>query len=462
MTPKILLVADDQPIYTALNQAIKDWGFFPSKASTLEYALELFDEICPEVTILDIGLLDSVGLEILVEIIKRKSDAKILAIVDSLVDDEVHIALRLGAYDFVTKPPSLEKIRNAIFSIVKSQDTPREVLTSTEKPTNASYFDKIIGKSGAIKETVWLARKVADCDISNVLLQGESGTGKDLFAKAIHYSSKRAEKPFVAINCSAIPSNLIESELFGYEKGAFTDAKSQKNGLFEQASEGTLFLDEIGELELGLQAKLLRILEERTFRRVGGLHDLPLNIRVIAASNRDLKNESAEHRFRSDLYFRLSVMEIELPPLRERGNDVVLLAEYFLAALEKEKNGKLKRTFHPDVLDAFRRFRWEGNIRELRNVIERAMILEDEALITMKFIPEEFYVNGNSHLNEFENRLDLSRHFSLPPDGISLDAVEDWLIQEALRRNDGNVTHAGKFLRVTRDRIRYSLKKKKH
>src|SRR5689334_16821918 len=233
-------------------------------------------------------------------------------------------------------------------------------------------FDQIIGESAAMKETINLARRLAESDVSCVLLQGESGVGKDCFARAIHNGSRREQAPFVAINCAALPSNLIESELFGYERGAFTDAKSRKEGLLEQADGGTLFLDEIGELELSLQAKLLRVLEEGAFRRVGGLKDIALDVRVIAASNRDLKAESEAGRFRLDLYYRLSVIQIDIPPLRERGDDVLLLAQHYIDTIgSRLKRGRKITGLSPEARDVFREYHWPGNVRELRNVIER-------------------------------------------------------------------------------------------
>jgi transcriptional regulator with PAS, ATPase and Fis domain len=262
----------------------------------------------------------------------------------------------------------------------------REVRLLRREQERRFSFDQIIGQSPAMAEMIRLARKVAESEASSVLLQGESGTGKDLVAKAIHYGSPRADQPFVAINCAAIPATLIESELFGHEKGAFTDAKGRKEGLFEQAQGGTLFLDEIGELELGLQAKLLRVLEEGSFRRVGGLKDLPLDVRVIAASNRDLKSESEAGKFRLDLYYRLSVIQIDIPPLRERGDDVLLLAKYYLAHFN-ERLRKRIRGLAPEVEEIFRHYSWPGNVRELRNVIERVMILEDSDLITDDWLP---------------------------------------------------------------------------
>ncbi|HLE61757.1 MAG TPA: sigma-54 dependent transcriptional regulator, partial [Pyrinomonadaceae bacterium] len=288
---------------------------------------------------------------------------------------------------------------------------------------------------------------------------GESGTGKDLVAKAIHYGSLRAERPFVAINCAALPATLIESELFGYEKGAFTDAKARKEGLFEQAEGGTLLLDEIGELELSLQAKLLRVLEEGAFRRVGGLKDIPLDVRVIAASNRDLKTESDAGRFRLDLYYRLSIIQIDIPPLRERGDDVLLLAEHYINTI----GSRLRTRRHiiglmPDVAALFRRYSWPGNVRELRNVIERALILEDEDKITREYLPPA--VTGdlaNAPPSTGNDRP--AEQFLLPKEGISLDDVELSFVRQAIERSEGNQTKAAEMLGISRDQLRYRLKK---
>jgi len=302
---------------------------------------------------------------------------------------------------------------------------------------------------------------VAESNASSVLLQGESGTGKDLIAKAIHHSSARAAKPFVAINCAAIPENLIESELFGYEKGSFTDAKNLKEGLFEQAKGGTIFLDEIGELELGLQAKLLRVLEEGLFRRVGGLKDLPLNACVIAASNRNLREESETGKFRRDLYFRLSVIEIDVPPLRERGDDVLLLAAHFIKTLDRGRYKSKPRQLAPEAVRAFKQYHWDGNVRELRNAIERAVILEEGEQITLKYLPSGLSrVNDSVSSNGYPKR-DGDYQIQLPPTGISLEAVENSLIEQALQRSQGNVTRAAEFLNISRDRLRYRLKKKR-
>jgi two-component system, NtrC family, response regulator AtoC len=289
-------------------------------------------------------------------------------------------------------------------------------------------------------------------------------------AKAVHYGSHRAEGPFVAINCAAIPATLIESELFGYEKGAFTDAKARKEGLFEQAEGGTLFLDEIGELELGLQAKLLRVLEEGSFRRVGGLKDIPLDVRIVAASNRDLRAESEAGKFRLDLYYRLSVIQIDIPSLRERGDDILLLAEHYIKQFgERLKLRRKIQGLSPEVAAAFRRYAWPGNVRELRNVIERALILEDADTITPEYLPRDLAAEagyaapqqpaGHAHTAQASQASPGGAAFALPPGGLSLDELETALVRQAIAQSGGNQTRAAELLGISRDQLRYRLKK---
>jgi two-component system response regulator AtoC len=315
------------------------------------------------------------------EIKRHQPDAVVIIMTGSVTVADTIAALRGGAYDFISKPINLEELQVTIRNGIEAQSLRKEVRSIRRERAREFSLDQIIGQSPGMVEMFNLARKVAESEVSSVLLQGESGTGKDLVAKAIHYASRRADFPFIAINCAALPATLIESELFGYEKGAFTDAKARKEGLFEQAEGGTLFLDEIGELELSLQAKLLRVLEEGAFRRLGGLKDIPLDARVIAASNRDLKGESETGRFRLDLYYRLSVIQIDIPAIRERGDDMILLAEYYIAHIN-ERVRKRVRGLSPEVADIFRKYAWTGNVRELRNVIERLLILEEDDVIT--------------------------------------------------------------------------------
>src|SRR5688572_2007364 len=372
---KVLVVDDDSAIRYTLTEALRGWGYEPLEASNIAAALESFDAERPSAVLQDINLPDGSGLDALFEYKKRQPQAIVIMITGNVQLEDTLAALRGGAYDFIAKPIRLNELQVTIRNGIEAGRLRREVRQLRGEQTRRFGFDQIIGQSPAMAEMLRLARKVAESEASSVLLQGESGTGKDLVAKAIHYGSSRADQPFIAINCAAIPATLIESELFGHEKGAFTDAKGRKEGLFEQAQGGTLFLDEIGELELGLQAKLLRVLEEGTFRRVGGLKDVPLDVRVIAASNRDLRAEGDAGRFRLDLYYRLSVIQIDVAPLRDRGEDVLLLASHYVRTL----GGPRSRVtgLAPEVAALFKRYAWPGNVRELRNAIERALILED-------------------------------------------------------------------------------------
>ncbi|HUI76573.1 MAG TPA: sigma 54-interacting transcriptional regulator [Bryobacteraceae bacterium] len=311
---------------------------------------------------------------------------------------------------------------------------------------------EVIAESPAMLDVLNFVRRVAASEATTILLDGENGTGKDLIAKTLHYQSTRQAEPFIAINCAAIPETLLESELFGYEKGAFTDARAQKRGIFELADKGTLFLDEIGEIPLMLQAKLLRVLEEQSFRRLGGLKDINLNLRVVAATNKNLREAVKEGAFRQDLYFRLNVIQITIPPLRERPDDILPLARFFV----EHYNRKFKRNIE-GVSDGAARLMlshdWPGNVRELRNAIERAMILEDTALITPASLPITI-----SHPSD-NGSVPAAAVASPPVDGLSLEDNERSLLARALERTNGNQTQAARLLRITRDTLRYKMKK---
>jgi two-component system response regulator AtoC len=442
----------------SLGEALRGWGYEPIQAETAAAALAAFDADQPAAVLLDINLPDGSGLEVLRQIRHRQSDAVVIMITANVLVDETIAALRGGAYDFIGKPINLEELQVAIRNGIEAGHLRREVNLFRRERAQQFSFDQIVGESPAMREMLALAHKVAESEVSSVLLQGESGTGKDLVVKAIHYHSSRGEHPFVAINCAALPGTLIESELFGYEKGAFTDAKARKEGLFEQAEGGTLFLDEIGELELSLQAKLLRVLEEGSFRRVGGLKDLPLDVRVIAASNRDLKTEGEAGRFRSDLYYRLSVIQIDIPPLRERGDDVRLLAEHYMSSFRKRLRKNNIDNISPEALAAFRQYEWPGNVRELRNVIERAMILEDSDEITTKYLPRGLAADSRP-AGDGRREARTTEHMRLPADGVSLEDVEMSLVRQALERSGGNQTKAAELLNISRDQLRYRMKK---
>lgn len=473
---KILIVDDEQLIRWSLTEALRSWGYTSVETETTTAALSAFDMEQPAAVLLDVNLPDGSGLDVLNGIKQRQPEAVVIMMTGNVLVADTIAALRGGAYDFISKPINLEELQVTIRNGIETQSLRKEVRQIRKERARQFNFDQIVGESPGMREMFQLARKVAESEVSSVLLQGESGTGKDLAAKAIHYSSHRADAPFVPINCAAIPASLIESELFGYEKGAFTDAKARKEGLFEQAQSGTLFLDEIGELELNLQAKLLRVLEEGTFRRVGGLKDIPLDVRVIAASNRNLKTESEAGRFRLDLYYRLSVIQIDIPPLRERGDDVILLAERYIAHFN-ERFRKRVKGIRPEVAEVFRRYRWPGNVRELRNVIERVMILEDSDMITVMYLPRDLttpesapqpapfvtspappapplYQPAEPVQKEAEAYL-----LKLPSKGVVLDDLEMSLVKQALERSAGNQTRAAELLGISRDQLRYRLKK---
>ena len=450
---KILIVDDDSSIRYALTEALRSWNYESVSAANLAEARRLFHEDESNVILLDIDLPDGSGLDFLTEIKAENTDAIVVMITGNVDVKNTVAALRGGAHDFIGKPVRLEELRVTLRNALEVESLRREVKQSRRERAGRFGFEQIIGESAPLKKAIELAKRVAQSDVASILLHGETGTGKDLFARAIHHTSERRDAPYLAINCAALPANLIESEIFGYEKGAFTDAKTRKEGLFEQAQGGTIFLDEIGELDIGLQAKLLRVLEENTFRRVGGLKDLPLDVRVVAASNRDLKREAEAQKFRLDLYFRLSVIRVDIPPLRERGEDVLLLANHYIEKTNQKRGEKKLRGLAPQVAEIFRRYEWLGNVRELRNVIERASILEDGETVTTEHLPVDL-IEKNSSAPAGETSI-----FVLPAEGIPLEEVELILARQAMERTGGNLTRAAKLLHISRDQLRYRLKK---
>jgi two-component system, NtrC family, response regulator AtoC len=450
---KILIVDDDRFVRMALGEALRSWNYKTLVAENVAEAKKIFDEEEPAIVMLDIDLPDGSGLDVLNDIKEKKPETIAVIITGNIDVPNVIKALRGGAYDFIGKPVKLEELRVTLRNAVEAKTLRREVKQARIERSRGFSFSEILGESVVLKKAIDLAQRVAASDVPSILLHGETGTGKDLFARAIHSASERANAPYLAINCAALPATLIESELFGYEKGAFTDAKQRKEGLFEQAQGGTIFLDEIGEMELSLQAKLLRVLEEGAFRRVGGLKDISLNVRIIAASNKDLKKTSEEGGFRLDLYFRLSVIQIDIPPLRDRGDDTLLLAQHYIDKANQKRRGEILQGLTPEVISIFKSYRWTGNVRELRNVIERASILEDGDIVTTAHLPVDL-VGGALPING-ENPTGIA----LPPNGIPLEMVEFELAKQAMARTGGNLTRAAKLLDISRDQLRYKLKK---
>jgi len=450
---KVLIVDDDRFVRMALSEALKSWEYEIVEADSVKAAKKAFADDEPAIVLLDIDLPDGSGLDLLTHVKEQGPDTVVVMITGNVDVENTVAALRGGAHDFIGKPVRIEELRVTLRNATETRELRREVQQARVERKKGFDFAEIIGESEAMQKAMELARRVAVSDVGSILLNGETGTGKDLFARAIHFASERADKPYLAINCAALPANLIESELFGYEKGAFTDAKAKKEGLFEQAHGGTIFLDEIGEMELSLQAKLLRVLEEGTFRRVGGLKDIHLNARIIAASNRNLKQESESGNFRLDLYFRLSVIQVDIPPLRTRGDDVILLAKYYIEKVNQKRRGKSLIGLSPEVARIFKNYGWTGNVRELRNVIERASILEDGDMVTSAHLPADML---GGHPNAAGSR---SSAFMLPLEGVPLESVEFELAKQAIERTGGNLTRAAKLLDISRDQLRYKLRK---
>jgi len=458
---KILIVEDQQMIRRDLGDALRGWGYTPVETASAAEAITFFDYATTAAVLLDVNLSNGSSLEVLREIKRRQPDSVVILLTNSVLLDDLSAELQSGANDFIGKPVNLSELEVRIRHGIQMQNLRKEGNSTRSARATEFGFDQIIGLSPAMQEMMRLAHKVAESEVSSVLLQGESGTGKDCVAKAIHYASKRGDLPFIAINCAALPANLIESELFGHEKGAFTDAKVRKEGLLEQNGGGTIYLDEISEMDINLQAKLLRVLEEGSFRRVGGLKDVTFRARVIAASNRDLKRESEAGSFRLDLYYRLAVIQIDIPPLRRRGDDVLLLAEHFIKAYGIRSGRRDICGLTPEAARAFQRHDWLGNVRELRNAIERAMIFEEGNVISTRYLPHDIVTDLEDHRlrHAHINVVDRDAEVHLPQEGISLDEVETSLLTQALSHSGGNKTRAAELLGLTRDQFRYRLKK---
>ena len=462
-----MIVDDERLVRWSLRLKCEEWGYSVVEADAGEPALRLAQRETPDLVLLDVRMPDMSGIEVLDQL-KKNGDARAMIMItaDPQLDD-VKAALKLGAYDFVGKPIDFDELHVAIKNALEATSLRNEVQALRGEVRRAVGYDSVVSVSPKMTELMHFVRKVASSEATTILIQGESGTGKDLIAKAIHYESSRHQKPFVAINCSAIPETLMEAELFGHEKGAFTDAKQMKKGLFEAADGGTLFLDEIGELTPLLQAKLLRVLEDQVIRRVGGLRDMQVDVRVIAASNRDLEKAVREGQFRQDLYYRLAIIAIFIPPLRDRKEDIVPLVNFFI----ERYNRRFKKSIR-GITDETRSLmlahNWPGNVRELKNTIERGMILEDEPFLRPIYLPFSVGESGGRTLFERTSPADggqtlpngraLPRLY-IPEGGTSLDEVEHSMVELAMSQASGNQTNAAKLLDISRDALRYKLKK---
>jgi DNA-binding NtrC family response regulator len=445
--PNVLVVDDEQLIRWALHERLSDEGCDVVEAGTAKEALAKFGPDI-DLVLLDYRLPDSDGLRVLKLLKASEPDTPVIMLTAvSSVETAVE-AMKQGAYHYANKPFNLDELALFVQKALETTALRREVRALRASRSEPYALNRIVGDSAPMLSLKALLQRVAGSPASTVLLLGESGTGKDLTAKVIHYNSSRAAKPFMNITCSALPDALLESELFGHERGAFTDARQQKAGLLESADGGTVFLDEIGEMVPGLQAKLLRFLEEKAFKRVGGSADIHVDVRVIAATNRDLEEAVRDGKFREDLYYRLNVMQIRIPPLREHAADIPLLVSFYLDIFNREFR-KQVRGATDEAMAQLRSYRWPGNIRELRNAVERAMLLADGEWLA----PEHFPVSSSG------TRRTAGGGIELPEDGLSLENVERDLVVQALTRTGWNQTKAAALLGLNRDQIRYRVEK---
>ncbi len=480
---RVLIVDDEKLIRWSVRRQLEEWGYAVLEAESGTGGLAQIRAEAPDLILLDVRLPDLSGIEVLREIKQNNLSIPVIMVTGDPQLDDIKTAIKLGALDFVKKPIDFDEFQVTVANAIDRSQLRSERDNLREEVKRRSGYHEVIAKSPRMVELMSFVRKVAASEASTVLIQGESGTGKDLIAKALHYDSTRADKPFVAINCSAIPETLMEAELFGHERGAFTDAKAQKKGLFEVADGGTLFLDEIGEMSTYLQAKLLRVLEDQTIRRIGGVKDIGVDVRVIAASNRDLEQGVRDNTFRQDLFYRLSIIPIFIPPLRNRREDILPLVDFFIDRYNFRFRKSVKGITQ-EARDLLLHYDWPGNVRELKNAIERAMILEDADYIRPTYLPIQITGQAPGYESSVPVTVPdgaevlaggvlstpasswrplasgrLIPVLDLPKEGTSLEEVERELVGLALKQTGGNQTHAARLLDISRDALRYKMKK---
>jgi DNA-binding NtrC family response regulator len=445
----VLVVDDEKLIRFTLRESLAEEGYVVHEAGDIAEAMLVCERHRIDCAILDHRLPDGDGVKLMAAVRELHPDVPVILMTAYSSVEKAVEAMRLGAFTYVNKPFETDEMLHNVRTALETTRLRREV-HALRRMQEEQGLSAVVGTSPAMREIVKLIQKLAASRANTVLLLGESGTGKGLLARALHNSSDRREKPFLTITCTAIPETLLESELFGHERGAFTDAKAAKPGLFEVADGGTVFLDEIGDMPLALQAKVLQVLEDKTFKRLGGVAETHVDIRVVAATNADLDARVRDGAFRTDLFYRLNTFPIRIPPLRERPEDIPALAKYFVDRFNREFNRKIEG-IAPEALRALEKNPWPGNVRELRNAVERAMILgqgpeltADAFAFTLESAPEPA---AAGHL------------LTLPPQGLDMDALERDLVQQALDRCGGNQSRAAQLLGMTRDQIRYRVER---
>lgn len=445
---KILIADDEKNLRWVLEKKLKEANFNVIEAKDGQEAFELFLDKEPDLVIIDYRMPKIDGMEVLKRIRTINDKIPVIMITAHGNTDAAVEAMKLGALDYISKPFDINELVLKTKKALYVNQLTQEIDYLRNTINENTYNDRIIGKSRKMTEIFELIEKVADTN-ANVLITGESGTGKELIANAIHNQSSRSNNPYIRVNCGAIPENLLESELFGYEKGAFTGANSRKPGRFDRAQGGTLFLDEIGELNLSLQVKLLRVLQEKEFERVGGTESIKADVRIITATNRNLEKMVEEGSFREDLLYRLKVIPIQLPPLRQRKEDIPLLVDSFVSKYAKELN-KGSLVVENDALEILINYDYPGNIRELENIIERTVILAYEGSIKAALLPKEVIKGAYAGYDDI---------FHLPETGLKLEEVEKSLVRQALEMTNWNQTHASKLLGISRHALIYRMEK---
>ncbi len=445
----ILVIDDDKYIRSTFEDLLLPAGHDVKTLASAEEALIYLQSEYADLILLDIKLPGMDGLEFLEQLQKLKCDIPVVVITGFANVDTSVQAMKLGAKDYIRKPFNLDEVTLIVDKIVEEQQIEDQLAYFQKQKDVIFGFGDIIGNSEPIKEVFRFIRQVASSPKTTVLIRGETGTGKELVARAIHYKSERGNKPFIEINCSAFQETLLEAELFGYEAGAFTNATHRKKGLLELAHHGSFFFDEIGDMAPGLQAKILKVLEKQTFRRVGGTKEIHIDTRIISASSRNIETCISEGTFREDLYYRLNVASITLPPLRDRKEDVILLAEHFLKSYNTEFKKNLKGITNK-LKTKLLEHSWPGNVRELKNAIERAVLFENSDLLTCDNISllDNLATPSNNHTV-----------IQIPNDGLSLVDIEKSLIEQALIKTNRNQTRAAKLLNISRETLKYRMKK---
>ncbi len=446
----VLVVDDEKLIRFTLRESLAEEGYVVHEAADVGEATAMCERRRIDCAILDHKLPDGDGFELMTTIHELQPEVPVILMTAYSSVQKAVEAMRRGAFTYVNKPFETDEMVFNVRTALETTRLRREVHALRREQAEEG-LGAVIGTSDAMREISRLTKILASSRARTVLLLGDSGTGKGLLARAIHQGSERKDKPFLTITCTAIPEALLESELFGHERGAFTDAKSAKPGLFEVADGGTVFLDEIGDMPLSLQAKLLSVLEDRTFKRLGGVTEIEVDIRVVAATNADLEQRVRDDKFRLDLFYRLNTFPIRIPPLRERADDIILLAEFFIEKFNREFNKKVEG-IAPDGIEALRRHDWPGNVRELRNAIERAMILGSGSMISASDLALSLQPGGADGAAE-------GRLLKLPEDGLDMEELERDLVRQALEASGGTQSKAARLLGMTRDQIRYRLEK---